>query len=73
MKNLQYILAAAVISLAGWGLATGTADRLAPYLLLLMGMMAAVTGIEEFKKRNSVSLALFAASAFVLVVGLYIM
>ncbi|GEM_PF-6624790 len=71
MRVLKFTLVIAVISLAAYGLATGTAGVIAPYLLLLMGLMTVVMGVMEFQKRNLVSLGLFAASFFVLAVGLY--
>lgn len=72
LKVFIGIVLIAVVLLAGFALITSTSGKIAPYLLLLMGLMATLMGITQYAKQKFVSLGLFLAASFAVFVGIYI-
>ena len=71
MKIIRIILATIVVSLSIYGLISGTAEIILPYLMLLMGGMFLVMGVTEFQKRKPVAFTSFLVAGFSIFVGIY--
>ncbi|CAM3206830.1 DUF3953 domain-containing protein [Filibacter tadaridae] len=70
MKVLRKIFPIIVVALSSYALITDTTEMLIPYILLSMGLMLLVTGINEFQKRKVTAFALFLAFGFSLFVAI---
>ena len=68
MKILRIIFPIIVMALSTYALITDSTEMLIPYILLSMGLMLLVMGINEFQKRKITALVLFLASGFSLFV-----
>ncbi|WP_242520412.1 DUF3953 domain-containing protein [Halobacillus kuroshimensis] len=59
------------VALSSYGLITGKSGMIMPYVLLLMGGLLLVMGLNEFQKRKPIAFASLLAAGFSLFVGVY--
>ncbi|MGP4078180.1 DUF3953 domain-containing protein [Halobacillus sp. K22] len=71
MKILRIILATIVVALCSYGLITGAAEIILPYVLLLMGGYLLIMGVTEFQKRKPIAFTSILAAGFSFFVGIY--
>ncbi|WP_431803571.1 DUF3953 domain-containing protein [Halobacillus andaensis] len=71
MKILRIILAIIVVASSSYGLITGTIGIVLPYVLLLVGGMLLLMGVNEFQKRKPIAFTSFLAAGFSFFVGFY--
>ncbi|MFC7320576.1 DUF3953 domain-containing protein [Halobacillus campisalis] len=71
MKILRIILAVVVVVLSSYGLINGTTGIILPYVLLFVGGMLLVMGVNEFQKRKPIAFPSFLAAGFSFCVGFY--
>ena len=71
MRILKTIIAIIVVTLSSYSLITGEYGTM-PYILLLLGGMFLVWGVNEFKEnRKTTAIFLLLTAGFALFVGIY--
>ena len=71
MKILKIILATVGVAMSSYGLITGTTGIILPYVLLVMGGMLFVIGINEFQKRKPNAFTSLLAAGLIFFVAFY--
>lgn len=70
LRILRYVFAAIGLLFAVYGLVTKNFE-FQPYMMLFLGLMILVMGLEEFQKNRVIAIFCFLAAGFSLFVGIY--